>query len=79
MTSTTKADEFLADLRRAYRAEYEASAELKAEFLSAADYAAFAIAQNPAMVGKMCDNVEAIENEAARRRAEKAGRFHSQH
>ena len=73
----TKADAFMDDLRRAYRAEFEASAELRAEFLCAADYAAFAIAQNPALVGKMCDSVEAIENEAARRRAEEAGRLSS--
>ena len=73
----TKSSPFMDDLRRAYRAEYAASKNLRDEFLSADDYAAFAIAQNPAMVRKMCDNVKAIENEAARRRAEKAGRLRS--
>ena len=73
----TKASPFMDDLRRAYRAEFEKSEVLKAEFLSAADYAAFAVAQNPALIRKMCENVEAIENEAARRRAEEAGRLRS--
>ncbi len=76
---TSKSDEFTADLRRAYRAEYERSPELQAEFIEAADYAAFKIAENPAMIQKMRENYEAIETEAARQRAIKAGLLRMRH
>ena len=75
MTNThTRPDEFVASLRRAYRAEFEASPEISAEFLSAADYAAFKLAENPAMIQKMRETCQAIEDEAARQRAIRAGR-----
>ena len=69
----TKSDAFMADLRRAYRAEYARSPELQAEFIEAADYAAFMIAESPTLIGKMRENYEMIETEAAIRRAQKAG------
>ena len=75
----TKSDALMADLRRAYRDEYEASDALKAEFQSAADYAAYQIRLNSGSVKIMCDNVEANENEAAARRAAKSYRFSSDH
>ncbi len=75
MTSTsTKSDEFMADLRRAYRAEFERTPALQGEFLQAADFAAYKIAENPAMIEKMRENYEMIEAEAARQRAIRAGR-----
>ncbi len=75
----TKSDAFMIDLRRAYRAEYEQSPALRAEFIEAADYAAFKIAENPAMIQKMRENYEAIETEAARQRAIKAGLLRMRH
>ena len=74
MTSTsTKSNAFLADLRRAYRAEFEQSPELQAEFLEAEDYAGFKIAENSAMIQKMREHYEEIQGEAARQRAIRAG------
>ncbi len=78
-TSHTKSDEFLTDLRRAYRAEYARSTELQEEFVEAGDYAAFKIAENPEMIRKMRENYEAIETEAARQRAMKAGLLRMRH
>ena len=78
-TIPTKSDEFMADLRRAYRAEYERSPELKAEFTEAADFAAYMVAENPAMIQKMREHYEDIMGEAARRRALKAGLIHTRH
>ncbi len=75
----TKSDAFMADLRRAYRAEYARSPELQAEFIEAADYAAFMISQSPAMIAKMRDHYEDIMTEAALRRAENAGRVRTLH
>ena len=74
MTSIhTGSNAFMDDLRRAYRAEYERSPGLQAEFIEAADYAAFKIAENPAMIQKMRENYKSILDEAARQRAIKAG------
>ena len=75
----TKSDALVADLRRAYRDEFARSLELQGEFLSAEDYAAYMVAMNSGRIKIMCDNVEAIENEAAARRAAKAYRFSSAH
>ena len=61
MTSTTKSSPFLADLRRAYRAEFAKSEDLQGEFLSAADYAAFRIGENPTLVRRMLENYEMID------------------
>ena len=77
--TTTKSDALIADLHRAYRDEFARSPELQAEFLSAEDYAAYMCAVNSGRVKIMADNVEAIENEAAMRRAEKAGRVRNLH
>ena len=78
MTSIhTKSDAFMADLRRAYRAEYEQSPALQAEFIEAADYAGFKIAENPAMIQKMREHYEEIQGEAARQRAIRAGLLHA--
>ena len=55
---TTQSDKFMADLRGAYRAQYEGSPELQAEFIEAADYAALKIAENPAMIQKMREHYE---------------------
>ncbi len=80
MTSIhTKSDAFMADLRRAYRAEYEGSKDIKAEFLSAEDYAAFKVAESPAMIELMRQHHEDVLTEAALRRAEKAGRVRTLH
>ena len=80
MTSIhTASAAFMADLRRAYRAEYARSAELQTEFIEAADYAAYKISENPAMIRKMRENYEAIEAEAARQRAIRAGLLHARH
>ena len=73
----TASDAFMADLRRAYRAEYERSPALKEEFIEAADYAAFMIAESPTLIGKMRENHEMIEAEAARQRAIRAGLLHT--
>lgn len=78
-TIHTKSDEFLTNLRRAYRAEYARLPELQAEFVEAADYAAFKIAENPAMIEKMLENYEMIEAEAARQRALRAGLLRTRH
>ena len=40
-TKTTRYDDFMDDLRGKLRAKYEASPELRAEFLCAGDYVAF--------------------------------------
>ena len=72
-TIHTKSDEFMADLRRAYRAEYARTPALQEEFLQAADFAAYKIAENSAMIEKMRENFETIEAEAARQRAIRAG------
>ena len=74
-----KSEAFMADLRRAYRAEYETKPEIKAEFLSADSYAAYMVAMNSGRIKIMRDTVEAIENEAAARRAAKTYRFSSAH
>jgi len=63
----------MADLRRAYRAEYARSPELQAEFIEAADYAALMVAQSPDLIARMRENYEMIEAEAARQRAIRAG------
>ena len=76
-TIHTKSDAFMADLRRAYRAEFEQSPELQAEFLSAAGYAGFKIAENSAMIQKMREHYEEIQGEAARQRAIRAGLLHA--
>ena len=75
----TKSDAFMADLRRAYRAEYARSPELQAEFIEAADYAAFKVAESPDLIRRMRENYEAIETEAARQRAIKAGLLRMRH
>ena len=72
-TIHTKSDAFMTDLRRAYRAEYARLPELQEEFVQAADYAAYMIAKSPEMIQKMRENYQAIEDEAARQRAIKAG------
>ena len=99
-------DALIADLRAKLCAEYEASPELQAEFVEAADYAAFTLnrpsakpllkrwkadyadadnmaalkaAEAAGRIKIMPDNVEAIEKEAAARRAAKASRFSSAH
>ena len=74
-----KSNAFMADLRRAYRAEFDRSPELQAEFIEAADYAAFMIAESPEMIRSMCENYEDIMAEAARQRAIKAGLLHARH
>ena len=74
MTSTTtQSDKFMADVRRAYRAEYERSPELQAEFVEAGDWAAYQIAQSPDLIARMREKYEATLNEAARQRAIRAG------
>jgi len=78
MTSIhTGSNAFMDDLRRAYRAEYARSPELQAEFIEAADYAGFKIAENPAMIQKMREHYEEIQGEAARQRAIRAGLLHA--
>ena len=80
MTSIqTTSDAFMIDLRRAYRAEFDADEAIRAEFITAEDYAAFMVAENPAMIQKMRENCQAVEDEAALRRAEKAGRVRTVH
>ena len=76
-TIHTKSDEFMADLRRAYRAEFDRTPGLQAEFLSAADYAGYMIAENSAMIQKMREHYEEIQGEAARQRAIRAGLLHA--
>lgn len=66
---------FMVDLRRVYRAEYSKSEVLKAEFVCAADYAAFKISESPALVKKMLENYEMISAEAARQRALRVDRL----
>lgn len=79
MTSThSNSDAFMADLRRAYCAEFERTPELQAEFLQAADYAGFKIAQSPEMIRRMCEHYEDTLSEAARQRALRAGLLNSQ-
>ena len=75
----TTSNAFLTDLRRAYRAEFDRSPELQAEFIEAADYAAFKVAESPEMIRRMCENYEDTLNEAARQRALKAGLLHARH
>ena len=75
----TTSNAFLADLRRAYRAEFDRSPEIKAEFIEAADYAAFKVTESPDLIRRMCENYEATLNEAARQRAIRAGLLHARH
>ena len=77
-TIHTKSDAFMADLRRAYRAEFDRTPGLQAEFLSAADYAGYMIAQSPEMIRRMCEHYEDTLSEAARQRALRAGLLNSQ-
>ena len=71
-------------MRRAYRDEFDASdasveGSPKNVYLSAEGYAAYMVAMNSGRIKIMRDNVEAIENEAAMRRAVKSYRFSSAH
>ena len=70
---TTQSDKFMADLRGAYRAQYEGSPALQAEFVESADYAGYMVALNPAMIQKMREHYEDTLGEAARQRAIRAG------
>ena len=73
---STRCDNFMDDLRGKMKAEYEASEDLRAEFLSAENYAAFKM-NEPAFralaIRYEADCVEA-DNLAAVDEAEAAGR-----
>ena len=67
----------LADVRSKLAAEWEASEMLQAEFVAAADYAAYILADAERRAGVLStwkSNFEAAENDAALRRAEADGR-----
>ena len=78
---TTRFDAFIDDLRGKLKAKYEASPELRAEFVSAENYAAFALNEPSArnLVRQWKADHDDAENLAAFNAAEAAGRVRILH
>ena len=77
----TRYDDLIADLRAKLCAEYEQSPALQAEFVEAADYAAFTLNRPSAkpLLKRWRANYADADNMAALKAAEAAGRIRTLH
>ena len=77
-TKTTSFDDFMSDLRARLCAKFEASPEIRAEFVCGEDYAFFALNEPSArgLVRRWKADHDDAENFAAADAADAAGRVH---